>query len=280
MFLLIGALAFVVLVGWLTLKIYAASARVSMAGFQPPEMAMAQYTPTDVIGDLGGMKVRIPRACAEYVEYDGDPGFGEKRKGPVPERTFESKLSSFGIDARLPDMRCKENPELRENYRQAFLAQDNPWINIGISAGERYPMLCAGAIDAEARMVTDTLEHPTKYWMFNYERLSNPVQGLEAYIVTGINPNTHGLARDTEKDWFVHRGESGKADVVISCGKVSVPNGVATCKMNFDLDPNAKVKVTASFVEPRLSQWNEIRQLVTHRLISYEVTSVMPGQTH
>jgi hypothetical protein len=27
------------------------------------------------------MKVRIPRHYAEYVEYDGDPGFGEKRKG-------------------------------------------------------------------------------------------------------------------------------------------------------------------------------------------------------
>ena len=53
-------------------------------------------------------KVRIPRHYAEYVEYDGDPGFGEKRKGPVPERTFESKLSSFGMDVRFPDMRGKK----------------------------------------------------------------------------------------------------------------------------------------------------------------------------
>jgi hypothetical protein len=30
--------------------------------------------PKDVIGGLGGMKVRIPRHYAEYVEDDGDPG--------------------------------------------------------------------------------------------------------------------------------------------------------------------------------------------------------------
>jgi len=35
------------------------SARI--IGFQPPEMAVAQYTPEDVIGGLGGMKVRICR---------------------------------------------------------------------------------------------------------------------------------------------------------------------------------------------------------------------------
>jgi len=39
------------------------------SGFQPPEMMMAQYTPKDVIGDLGGIKVRIPRHCAEIVEF-------------------------------------------------------------------------------------------------------------------------------------------------------------------------------------------------------------------
>ena len=69
------------------------SARIT--GFLPPEMAMAQYTPKDVIGDLGGMKVRIPRHYAEYVTYDDDPGFGEKRKGGRPERTFDSRLRSF-----------------------------------------------------------------------------------------------------------------------------------------------------------------------------------------
>ncbi|MDR0736333.1 MAG: hypothetical protein LBF51_05810, partial [Zoogloeaceae bacterium] len=75
-----GALLLVIIIAspfiYATWEIYTA-----INGFQPPEMARAQHTPRDVIGDLGGMKVRIPRHYAEYVEYDGDPGFGEKRKG-------------------------------------------------------------------------------------------------------------------------------------------------------------------------------------------------------
>ncbi len=53
-------------------------AKFRLFGFQPPEMAMARYTPKDVIGDLGGLKVKIPRHYAEYVEYDDDPGWGER----------------------------------------------------------------------------------------------------------------------------------------------------------------------------------------------------------
>lgn len=106
------------------------STKNHLFGFQPPEVALAQYTPKDVVGDLGGMKVRIPRHCAEYVEYDGDPGFGEQRKGSLPERTFESKLRSFGIDIRMTDMRCQESSELRENRRQQFLKQESPWIRL------------------------------------------------------------------------------------------------------------------------------------------------------
>jgi hypothetical protein len=48
--------------------------------FQPPEMAAAQFSRGVVVGDLGGMPVAIPRHFAEYVEYDGDPGWGETRK--------------------------------------------------------------------------------------------------------------------------------------------------------------------------------------------------------
>lgn len=65
------------------------------SGFEPPEMAARRFTPKDVIGDLGGMRVNIPRYCAEYVEYDGDPGFGEKRKS-LPERLPTSKLRHRG----------------------------------------------------------------------------------------------------------------------------------------------------------------------------------------
>ena len=55
----------------------------------PPEMNAARVPRSEfVIGDLGGMPVKIPRYFASYVEYDGDPGFGEKRPSSPPIRTL------------------------------------------------------------------------------------------------------------------------------------------------------------------------------------------------
>lgn len=116
-------------------------AKFRLFGFQPPEMAAARYTPKDVIGDLGGLKVRIPRHYAEYVVYDGDPRFGEKRKGSVPERTFDSKLRNFGIRVRFPDMEGLKSYQLEQEYRSYNLNPENPWINITVNSGENYPSL-------------------------------------------------------------------------------------------------------------------------------------------
>ncbi|MBA1330052.1 hypothetical protein QQ73_02300, partial [Candidatus Endoriftia persephone str. Guaymas] len=63
-------------------------------GFEPAEMAAVHYRQKTLRANLGGMLVAIPWYFAEYVEYDGDPGFGEKRKGPRPVRTPESKVRS------------------------------------------------------------------------------------------------------------------------------------------------------------------------------------------
>ncbi len=161
---------------------YQIAQQAAMYGFQPPEMAMARYTPKDVIGDLGGLKVRIPRHYAEYVEYDGDPGWGKKREGPIPERTFDSRLSSFGISVRFPDMKGLENAELREELRRYRLNPNSPWISIGINAGEIYPSMGANARNGLAKRLWE----PSPYWWRNYERLPEDIYGLEAYVLSGL----------------------------------------------------------------------------------------------
>jgi hypothetical protein len=234
-------------------------------------MALAQYTPNDVIGDLGGMKVRIPRHCAEYVEYDGDPRWGEKRKGPAPDRTFESRLSSFGIDARFPDMKCKENKEMREDYRRQWLEQDNPWVSIGINAGKIYPGV--EAADRHAKSVVNSIDKPTEFWFENYERLPKLVFGLNAYVVTGVDPYSGKPARESVKtnDKFFQYSKAGTADTYISCGRTNVPGGVASCSMSYSVEPTAKVLVRVRFVRSRLSEWREIRQSVIDLLSSFDV---------
>jgi hypothetical protein len=274
------------LIGLLIASSYVACSRIlSLAatyflfGFQPPEMALAQHTPKDVVGDLGGMKVRIPRHCAEYVEYDGDPGFGEKRKGPPPERTFDSKLRSFGIDIRMTDMKCQESSELRENRRQQFLKQESPWISIGVNAGSIYPKLGAMAIDRQARIVIDSIAKPTEFWFSNYERLPGKAHELDAYVVTGLNPNTGRPAKDTEKDVYIHFTPSGLADTYISCSKPRVPRGISTCEMSFSLEPKAKVLTNVTFHKYHLSKWREIREKTINLLTGFEVRETSADQT-
>ena len=244
------------------------STKNQLFGFQPPEMALAQYTPKDVVGDLGGMKVRIPRHYAEYVEYDGDPGFGEKRKGPAPERTFESRLRSFRIDVRFPDMKGLENQATRDEYRSYDLNPENPWISIGINAGEIYPKLGAKAREGQAKGVGERSE----YWWDNHERLPADIYGLEAYVPSGTDPKTGKPAResDSTKDIYIHRDMSGHVDTYIWCGRTSVPGGISRCHLYFGLEPKAEVAVTVRFYPKLLKEWRTIKESVTGLFMSFE----------
>jgi len=243
------------------------SARI--IGFQPPEMAMARYTPKDVIGNLGGMKVRIPRHYAEYVTYDGDPRFGEKRKGPRPERTFDSRLRSFGIEARFPDMKGLENALLREEKRRQPL-QEKTWIYIGINAGEIYSG--DGFLD---RLTNASLPGNKAYWWDTYERISEDKYGLEVWLLSGTDPRTGKPAREshTTNDIYIHRGSSGNVNTYISCGRPSVPSGIGNCNLTTSLAPKAQVVVKVMFRRGLLPEWKRIQQSVRELLLSFEVDS-------
>ena len=250
-------------------------------GFQPPEMAAAQHTPRDVIGDLGGMKVRIPRHYAEYVEYDGDPGFGEKRKGPRPQRTFDSRLTSFGIDVRFPDMKGLENAQIREEKRRQPL-QEKTWIHIGINAGEIYPG--DGFLDRRTErtlLQTDTPESKG-HWLFTYGRMPEDEHGLEVWRLSEINPKTGRPAREdsSARDIYIHRDASGNVDTFISCGQPSVPKGIGTCNLGTHLEPKADVVVKISFRRGMLPDWQEIRQSSRDLLMSFEVDPASEEVSH
>ena len=270
--LILGVLLVVsIFIGQFAWRVY--SLQSQWFGFEPPEMAERRFTPKDVIGDLGGMRVNVPRYCAEFVAYNGDPTFGEKRKFSL-EHLPTAKLRSFGIDARFPEMRCQDNEEMREDRRRNFLNRDNPWIAITVISGEFYPTLGARSADNRSKTITDSIDRPTKFWFDNFERLPISSFGLEAYVVTGIDPRSGKPAKESldTNDIFIHRLADGAADTYIRCSKSKRYLGAGTCEMNFGMEPKARVRLTVSFARSQLSQWNQIKQSVLDLLASFEVS--------
>ncbi|MDR1461782.1 MAG: hypothetical protein LBI68_01400 [Azoarcus sp.] len=243
-----------------------------ITGFQPSEMARAQYTPKDVIGDLGGMKVIIPRHYAEYVEYDGDPRFGEKRKGPRPERTFDSRLRSFGMDVRFPDMKGLENAQIREEMRRQPL-KENSWLRISIIGGEDYPG--EGFLDrsTDSELFNTDAPEYNGHWSHTYARMSDTEYGLEAWYLSGIDPRTGKPARESSdtSDIYLYRDAYGKIDVYITCSRPSVPEGIGTCNVHSVLGEKAAFVLKISFRRGLLPEWQNILQSARELLLSFKV---------
>ncbi|AON55723.1 hypothetical protein [Herbaspirillum seropedicae] len=193
---------------WLYLEIVNAS----LWGFGPREMVIAQYTPKDVVGDLGGMKVVIPRGVAELVEYDDDPGWGEKRKGPRPVRTSESKLASFGFYVRYPDMATFADPEMRKDYEKygtrewAFnhgIRGGDPWLNPGVLSGTFYPG--DGFLDRHSVELDVPIGRLS--WE-KFDKLPQKEHGLTIYRVKGIEADLADPQKELDfsvKDVYVYR---------------------------------------------------------------------------
>lgn len=234
-------------------------------------MAVAQYTPRPVRADLGGMAVEIPQHYAEFVEYDGDPGFGEKRSGPRPERTPQSRLRGFGMDVRYPDMKGLENAEVREQKRRQRLA-DTPWLYVGVVTGEDYPG--TGFLDRQAHATLHRRPPPELkgHWRFIYERLPGAPHGLEAYALSAIDPRTNRPARESPntEDVFIHRNAEGRADTYIRCSNTPVPGG-ANCELSFALEPKARAEVNVSLRRGLLPEWQPIQEAVRRLLLGFEV---------
>lgn len=225
--------------------------------FQPPEMAMAQYSSKDVVGDLGGVPVTIPKHFAEYVEYDGDPGFGEKRLDPAPVRTHQSKLSSFRFEVRYPDMVGLSTPELRQEKRKSSIYK-TMWISVSITSGEIYPG--DGFLD---RFTHSYISEPNTIIKYeNYEKLPDLQFGLEVYAPKGIDVKTNILYRDHQnaKNIYVSRDENGKVKTVILCSNRPVRS--VLCKHRISLEPKIKTGVDIHYRSQIMKDWKDIQESV------------------
>ncbi len=234
-----------------------------------PAMAAAHYSPRDVVGDLGGVPVTIPRHFANYVEYDGDPGWGEKRKGPPPERTHQSRLRSFGYYTRFPDMAGESSGELIKD-KGIYSSYTTPWISVGITTGSYYPG--DGFLD---RLTAQIGKSGSIHKYRQHERLTEPVHGLTVYGAAGIDPKTNQPYRDhpNAKDIFVHRDKTSRVDAYIDCVN---QGGSQPCKHIFSLEPYMHAEVYVLYRRSLLPQWREIQQAVTRQILGFRTLPANP----
>ncbi|WP_420993014.1 hypothetical protein ACKI2N_022750 [Cupriavidus sp. 30B13] len=249
----------------------------------PPEMNAARDARTDfVIGDLGGVSVRIPHYFANYVEYDGDPGFGEKRKEPIPLRTYQSRLASFGFKVRFPDMAGLSSPELwgdfekySDPYWKGYYDSISPWIDVGISSGWKYPGkdFLENTVNATLEFNAERDGYPNLAYR-NYGGLPRVEYGLTMYAPSGIDPATGKPYREDDyaKDLFVHRGRDGKVDVYIECTNRNLPNMKRTiCDQYINLEPSMHAKISIQYPRYWLPQWQKIQRNVSDLIHSFEI---------
>lgn len=244
-------------------------------GFQSPQMAAAQYSSAPVHANLGGMEVMIPAYFAEYVEYDGDPGWGEKRKGPVPPRTAQSRLRSFGFDVRYPDMVGKSSPDLRKEKREEML-NTTMWLDVTIVSGQHYPG--DGFMD---RAFKHGLNSPSTFPLSNFEKLDETQYGLEIYAPKGIDPKTGTpwrQHRDAD-DAFIYRNSANQVEAEIRCsndeGLGERHRRIRRCNHHFNLEPLAKAWVTVHYRRGLLPEWRHIQDSVRTLIFSFKASA--PG---
>ena len=221
-----------------------------------------------IIGDLGGVPVEIPKNVIRLVEYDGDPGWGEQREGKVPERTYQSKINSFGFDVRYTDGALYDGivGKFADEYEAQKNLPNSPWVSVGIMSGNRYHGEGAVHRIGNGRIKTSPNELP----VHTYAKLENLQYGLEVYAHPGIDPKTNKPWREDDyaEDVFVQRDSNGMITTYIECTNRDVRK--PPCTLYFDLEPEMGLYAYVSFSRHTLADWPLIQQVVTKTILGFK----------
>lgn len=254
--------ALLVSIAWLALRAYGVYQMVGGDGGL--RMIMASYTPRDVVGDLGGMPVLIPRHMAELVEYEGDPGWSGKREGPVPKRTYDSKLTSFGVDFRYPDMATLSSPEMFKDQRSKTIFNTD-WMRFGVSTGDRYPG--DGFLD---RRIKSALGRVT-YDKYIYSKQATYQHGLIPYLLIDKSTGYRDKELETifDRALFIKNDSNGKTTTYIEC--IMVEHMAAPCSQSFSLESQGiSAEIRVSYRIGFLKNWKDIQEKVTQKIFTFK----------
>ncbi|MEQ6352499.1 hypothetical protein [Ralstonia pseudosolanacearum] len=215
------------------------------------------------VGHLGGIPVSIPRPYAHFLEYDGDPGFTEPRKGPRPERTFESGIRSFGFEVHYPDMAVASAVSLDKQKRESIYT--STWLNVSITSnshyfGEHYPKGQVAGMNNNK---------------YKYKKAQTNEYELETYVPINVDEeerkNFGGSADISDYNIYYHKNADGSIDTYIECSNMK--HEAAVCEQRFNLFPEMKSSITASYRRGLLKEWREIQSSVSKVIFGFRTTN-------
>jgi hypothetical protein len=215
-----------------------------------------------IVGDLGGIKVSIPKPFANFVEYQNDPHFLEPRKGEVPKRTLQSKFRSFGFEVKFPDMVPIFKQTIQEKKKTNIY--NTMWIRVGIKVDPSY--------DGEVlQRLVDSF--PNKHWGghkfkrlpdLRYNLVVNQILGYDDTKRDSIPGNGSG-----DQNIYYHINKYGKIDSYIKCSNIR--HDAAPCTQYFLLDSASNAKIQVSYRIGLLPQWQKIQLAVTNLILDFSV---------
>jgi hypothetical protein len=206
------------------------------------------------IGSLGGVPVRIPPEFTRFLEYDGDPGLFEKRQGPVPARTYESVIRSFGFEILFPEM-IGVTPATAALRKQTPM-ETSMWLNVGLRAGQDYKG------ERFLEFMAQSLNTPGGE-RIPLQHTPGDVFGMTAYAPKGSAPENFRL-----NTRYVHRDASGRVDTYIEC--YPEPLIYTPCTLHADLRPAMQASLEIHFRKDLLPSWQAIQQSVTRVVLSFQ----------
>ena len=219
-----------------------------------------------VVGHLGGVPVSIPKEFANFVEYDGDPGFLEKRNGLIPRRTFESGIRSFGFEIRYPDMAPENEQNWKEKRKESIYT--TTWMSVGVLSNSHYQDRSKTRF---AELARAWLKNASIF--YRYEEQPEKVYGLTTYIPVNADllRRENGTNSLSDRNIYIHYVTDNDVDAYIDCSNRK--HEAAQCNHSFGLEPTLKVSVKVSYRKGLLPYWQEIQGGITKVLLGFRVDS-------